>query len=394
MVTMAPAKKNPFMPGNGIEPKYLAGRGELIEFFSKTLASYKQGLPHNAVIFGLRGTGKTVLLKRFKNIGEGNNWLGVEREFNERYCEETVFAEAIVKDLLAMASEASVQKKITEAGKKVADFLKPQEITVFGITYKPFYKEKRELLEDYLKDFLVSNWQVFKKAGIEGVVFLYDEFHTIKDKADAKTYPLASILGAMSYAQRNGCKYYLVLSGLPAIKTNLKEAKTYTERMFSFKEVDNLTDQQAKEAITQTLKNSSYSFDNELIEAIVQETKGYPYFVQFYGYFLIDNANKNKIGLTDLNALRATLIKELDVSFFEDRYNLASTKEKQILMAMAAVDENAAPALQIRKKAQTSHHQLMELLKRLQDKGLVYRASRGHYGFTIPLFKEYLRRQK
>ncbi|MBI5037062.1 ATP-binding protein [Candidatus Micrarchaeota archaeon] len=394
MVTSGARRNNPFMPGNGIEPKYLAGREELAEAFSRSLGSFEHGLPHNLVVFGLRGTGKTVLLKRFKNISEANRWIGIEREFNARFCNEEAFAEALAKDLLSMASEASVQKKIAEAGKTIAEFLKPKEITVFGVSYKPFYKERKGLLEDYLKQLLVSNWPVFQKAGVKGVVFLYDEFHTIKDKPEKNTLPLASILGAMSYAQRNGCKYYLVLSGLPFIKTRLKEAKTYTERMFSFKEVDNLTPKQAKEAITQTLKGSGYAFEKELADKIIEETKGYPYFIQFYGYFLIENSNKTTLNLRDLNALRTPLIKELDVSFFEDRYNLAASKEKEILQAMASSTDKDVPALSIRKKAKTTHHSLMELLKRLQEKGLVYRASRGHYGFSIPLFKEYLRRQK
>ena len=382
------------MPGNGIEPKYLAGREEILQLFSKSLDSYKRGLPHNLILFGLRGTGKTVLLRRFKNIGESQDWMCIEREFNERHCDENIFAEAVVKDIISMATEASVQKKIAETGKRVADFLKPEEIGAYGISYKPFYKEKKDLLEDYLKDMLVSNWPVFQKSKKTGIVFLYDEFHNIRDKYDSRSYPLASLLGAMAYAQRNGCKYYMVLSGLPLIKITLKEAKTYVERMFSFKETGSLSNAEAKELIEKTLSGSGYQFDSELIDAIVQDTKGYPYFIQFYGYFLIENSDKSSLTLAHFNKMHTALLKELDVSFFEDRFNLASDKEKKILMAMAKIMEgDAAPALGIRKRAGVSHPTLMELLKRLQDKGLVYRARRGKYGFSIPLLKEYLLRQ-
>ncbi|MDE2590965.1 MAG: hypothetical protein KGL95_15015 [Patescibacteria group bacterium] len=47
---------NPFMPGNGIEPRYLAGREEFIEFFERSLKSYEGGLPRNTVLSGLRGS--------------------------------------------------------------------------------------------------------------------------------------------------------------------------------------------------------------------------------------------------------------------------------------------------------------------------------------------------
>lgn len=71
------------MPGNGIEPRYLAGRDEYVELFTRSLKSFEDGLPRNTVVSGLRGTGKTVLLRRFKIIAESRGWLTVEREFNE-----------------------------------------------------------------------------------------------------------------------------------------------------------------------------------------------------------------------------------------------------------------------------------------------------------------------
>ncbi len=53
---------NPFTPGNGIEPGYLAGREKYLEEFSRSLETFENGLPQNNVIYGLRGTGKIVLM--------------------------------------------------------------------------------------------------------------------------------------------------------------------------------------------------------------------------------------------------------------------------------------------------------------------------------------------
>lgn len=246
---------NPFVPGNGIEPRYLAGRDEYIESFTGSLQSFEQGLPRNTVLSGLRGTGKTVLLRRFKLVAESRDWLTVEREFNARFSDENAFAEAMVKDVVTKATDVSLAAKLKKLGKRVVDTIKPEELDVYGITYKPFYKEARkELLEDYLKEILVKNWDVFKKSGHKGLLLLYDEFHTVKDRKGQKSFPLASLLGALSYAQRNGCNYYLCASGLPIIKSNLKEAKTYTERMFEFRELDNLDAQEASKAIAKTLE--------------------------------------------------------------------------------------------------------------------------------------------
>jgi DNA-binding transcriptional ArsR family regulator len=385
---------NPFMPGNGIEPRYLAGREEFIEFFERSLKSYEGGLPRNTVLSGLRGSGKTVLLRRFKGLAESRNWIAIEREFNDRFSDENSFAEAIVKDIIEGATEVSLARKAKQVGKKILDMIKPEELGAYGVTYKPFYKEKKHLLEDYLKEMLVKNWNAFKKSDKNGVVFLYDEFHTIKDSKQQKSYPLASLLGAISYAQRNGCKYYLCLGGLPIITSNLKDAKTYTERMFELRQVENLAVDEAKKAIMNTLKSSAYQFEDKLIDKITEETGGYPYFIQFYGYFIIEEIGKKIITLKDFLGIRSKIIKELDAGFFEDRVKLASSKERQILVAMAKAGMDEIEIKQIRKISKISHGVLMELLKRLIEKGLVYRAERGKYGFTLPLFREFLLRLK
>lgn len=383
---------NPFMPGNGIDPKYLAGREEHIESFTRSLQTYEAGLPRNTVLSGLRGTGKTVLLRRFKIMAESKGWLTVEREFNERFSDENAFAEAIVKDIISKATEVSWAKKLRESGKKIIDIIKPEELSAYGISYKPFYGGKKELLEDYLKEMLVKNWNPFTRSGYKGVVFLYDEFHTVRDRKDQRSFPLSSLLGAMSYAQRNGCRFYLALSGLPIVKSNLKQAKTYTERMFEFKEIGNLNDEDAKKAIINTIEGSGHGFDNELIDSIVEETRGYPYFIQFYGYFTIEHVNKRKIGLKDFMGIKRKLIKELDVGFFEDRSNLASLREKEVLIAMAKAGDSDIETKKIKKISRIKHSILMELFKRLMEKGLIYRSGRGRYGFTLPLFRDFLLR--
>ncbi|HXQ92369.1 MAG TPA: AAA family ATPase [Nitrososphaerales archaeon] len=383
---------NPFRPGNGIEPKYLAGRQEYIESFEKSLKSYESGLPRNAVLSGLRGTGKTVLLKHFKIVAEARGWITVEREFGERFSDESAFAEAVANDVVSKASEISLAKKIKESGRRIFNFAKPAELGGYGVTYKPYYKTKKQLLDDYLKDLFMKNWNVFEKSGHKGVVFLYDEFHTVRDRKDTKSFPLGSLLGALSNAQRNGCNYYLCLSGLPIVKSNLKQAKTYTERMFDFREVGNLSSEQAREAVSNTLGGSGHEFEAPLIERIVSETRGYPYFLQFYGYFAIESITKRKVSLKDFLSMRSRLIRELDASFFEGRFNAASSKEKAVLEAIAKIGEMNVETNQIIRTSKIEHGTLMQLLIRLVEKGLLYRSSRGKYSFTLPLFRDYLLR--
>ncbi|MEK6953462.1 MAG: ATP-binding protein [Candidatus Micrarchaeota archaeon] len=384
---------NPFTPGNGIEPRYLAGRERYLEEFAKSLETFEGGLPQNTVVYGLRGTGKTVLARHFKIIAESRGWSVIEREFNEKFSDEALFGNSLTTDIASKASEVSIAKRIEQTGKKLLEALKPETLSAYGITYKPYYKEENKLLADYLKEILSSNWPVFKKAGKKGVLLIYDEMHNVRDIKESRQYPLSSLLEALSYVQRQGCRYYLCVCGLPTLKTNLKEAKTYTERMFNFQETANLTFEQAKKAMVGSLKGTKYSFEDKLISHIVSETNGYPYFVQFYGYFLVEKTAKNSIGMKDFDSRKKELLDRLDRSFFEDRFNLASGGEQGILLAMAKIDSPEAPTAEISRRAEMNYNNLMQLLIRLTEKGIIYRIKKGKYAFTIPLFKDYLKRR-
>ena len=56
-------KINPYTPGAGVMPGYLAGRDEVIQEGKDSIYSLMHGYPRQPIIYyGLRGVGKTVLL--------------------------------------------------------------------------------------------------------------------------------------------------------------------------------------------------------------------------------------------------------------------------------------------------------------------------------------------
>ena len=56
-------KINPYRPGAGLMPTYLAGRDDDIKEMEQIFIALKMNIPVQSVIFsGLRGVGKTVLI--------------------------------------------------------------------------------------------------------------------------------------------------------------------------------------------------------------------------------------------------------------------------------------------------------------------------------------------
>ena len=62
---------NPYTPGVGMMPRYLAGREALLEEAKDTLAYVANGYATRSLVYyGLRGVGKTVLLTKIESIAK------------------------------------------------------------------------------------------------------------------------------------------------------------------------------------------------------------------------------------------------------------------------------------------------------------------------------------
>lgn len=90
--------KNPFRPGNGQKPVYLAGRDkEQSQFKTMVLDTT---VSQNLIVTGLRGVGKTVLLDELKPIAQANGWLWTGNDLSESTSlTEDRIARRIVVDL-------------------------------------------------------------------------------------------------------------------------------------------------------------------------------------------------------------------------------------------------------------------------------------------------------
>ena len=93
---------NPFNPGSGAAPPFLAGRNEEIATFAASLKYMTDGRGENFVLTGLRGTGKTVLLNEFDKICSEKKIFPIKRlQFTAAYNTSDMFADALKYDISA-----------------------------------------------------------------------------------------------------------------------------------------------------------------------------------------------------------------------------------------------------------------------------------------------------
>src|SRR5207237_4008213 len=89
-----------------------------IELFRTFLA--EPGVPRNLLVTGLRGVGKTVLLRHYSDEAESSNWLVISREFSDADAQPDVFARTLLADLTRLARRLSMSARIKSAAAAVA----------------------------------------------------------------------------------------------------------------------------------------------------------------------------------------------------------------------------------------------------------------------------------
>jgi len=170
------------------------------------------------------------------------------------------------------------------------------------------------------------------------------------------------------------------------------EAKSYSERLFEYPQVDKLNTAAALDALRKPARQLGVDYTKEAALAIVDKTQGYPYFLQEWGKHTWDVATTSPITLDVVNTATQLTIAGLDESFFKVRLERTTPSERRYLRAMA--DLGPGPhrsgdiANQLLKTVSTQAPVRSSLIR----KGIVWSPTHGDTAFTVPLFHEYLLR--
>lgn len=390
---------NPFRPGAGHRPPYLAGRKAEQQEFRKLLKQHV--ITDNLVLTGLRGVGKTVLLEEFKAIAFLEGWLWVGTDLSESASiSETSLAQRLIADLSVVTSSITVPfgERHTIGFGSMSDKL----IVTLGFeTLWAIYQAAPGLTVDKLKavfNFVAKHLPSSKK----GIAFAYDEAQNLADHSIKEQYPLSMLLDLFQSTQRSGISFYLILSGLPTLFPKLVESRTYSERMFRVLFLRQLNEHETREAVVMPIKaaNSPVHFTAFATNTIIKLSGGYPYFVQFicretYDAY-IQTLDK---GSGPLIPIEEILIK-LDTDFFAGRWAKVTDRQQELLFVISQLEtaNNEFTVQEILGQSQKmlikpfSRSHINQMLSSLIEAGLVYRDRHGKYLFAVPLMADFIKR--
>ena len=393
---------NPFRPGAGHAPPYLAGRLAEREELLRLLK--QRVILENMILTGLRGVGKTVLLDSFKPLAVEGNWIWVGTDLSESTSiDEKKMAIRLFTDLSPITSRVVIDRKLVRG----AGFTGTTETVPQTLNYHAMidtYDRIPGLALDKLKGVLELAWHALSDIGrFNGVIFAYDEAQNLADQPTKGQYPLSLLLDCFQSLQRRGLPLMLVLTGLPTLFPKLVDARTYAERMFRVVFLQSLNRSECEQAIRNPIEDTAcpVRLSDDSVEKIIDMSGGYPYFIQFicrevYDALIqrIDNEDQPSVPVAEIE-------QKLDSDFFAGRWARATDRQRELLSVIAnlencddefTVQEAVEESRRILTKPFGSSH-VNQMLVTLANQGLVYKNRHGRYSFAVPMLGQFIRRQ-
>lgn len=381
-------KVNPYRPGAGLMPTYLAGRDEDIYNIEQMFDALTMNIPTQSVIFsGLRGVGKTVLINKLQKIAEDKDIFCRHIEIEER----NDFISQIATCSQAFLRKVSAKEKFKHLIQKPLDAIKalvvsfdPNDNTFsLSLQEKELYKSTN-LTQSLTEVFTTIGETAYKSS--TPICFFIDEIQYMKPRE------LGSLIAALHRTNQLGYPVMVVGAGLPKIYKMLSDEKSYSERLFLYKEIGSLNEEQSRNAIVIPASKFGVSFSEGAIEKIISLTKGYPFFIQQMCQVVYKNTDEKEIKSAHVEENTDEFFQTLDIGFFKVRYERCADSDKKFIFAMVKCGELPCAISNIAKTLHKNVSQISTTRAQLINKGIIFPIRYKELDFTVPEFSGFIQR--
>lgn len=383
--------KNPFSPGAGSPPPELAGRDDVLEQARVLLGRVLAKRPEKSLMLtGLRGVGKTVLLNEIDRMAQKSAYRTILVEAHEGKSLAVLLAPHLRRLLFDLDRIAGAGDKARRGIAVLKSFVGAIKVTVgdvdigLDIEPEPGAADSGDLEVD-----LPSLFMAVAEAAEErkvAVAILIDEIQYFS------TTELSALIMAMHKMQQRQLPLVLIAAGLPILPGLVGESKSYAERLFNFPDIGPLLEADANKALHDPVIEAGEAIDPDALHEIFRLTRGYPYFLQEWGYQAWNHAVASPISLQVVQETSDLVSKRLDDNFFRVRFERLTPREKKYLRAMAEIGAGPYRTGDVADKLDVKINTLGPVRANLIKKGMVYSPSHGDMAFTVPLFDEFMRR--
>ena len=381
--------KNPYSPGAGSPPPELVGRDPILEQARILLGRVKHKRPEKSMLLtGLRGVGKTVLLNEIKRMADTEGYRTIFIEAHEGKALGPLIAPHLRSLLYDLDRIAGTGDKVKRGLAVLRSFIGALKFSVgdvsIGLDIDP---EKGSADSGDLEIDLPNLFVAIGEAAEDrksAVAILIDEMQYLSQKE------LGALIMAMHKMQQRQLPVVLLGAGLPILPGMAGESKSYAERLFSFPNIGALSQENSVKALQDPAQAAGVAFEAPALDEVFHLTKGYPYFLQEWGYVAWNLATESPITLKVVRDAKNTVIPRLDENFFRVRYDRLTPSEKSFLRAIAELGPGAHRTGDIAEILKVKVTSLGPVRAKLINKGMIFSPAHGDLDFTVPLFDEFM----
>jgi hypothetical protein len=368
------------------------GRDREIRDFEIALQRFEHGNDDRSqLLHGLRGVGKTVLLREFARIAAERNWPCHPIEISDR----VNFAEEIANLARKALLQLSAREKLGDLARRGLSVLRSFQLryqlpegpeVAFGLEPALGEADYGNLQRD-IGDLLVAVGRAARPRGV-GAVFTVDEFQFLRQE------DMEAFIVALHRISQEGLPVMVVGAGLPSLLGKVGDARSYAERLFAFRRVNSLDASESRLALTEPAEERGVQWTGEALDSVLRQTRGYPYFLQAFGQHCWEAApGPAAIRVGDVESATPNALRSLDEGFFQVRLDRATPAGRRYLDAMAGMGPGPHLSGEVAKRLRRRTNQVGPQRDALIRLGLCYSPRHGEMAFTVPLFDEFLRRR-
>lgn len=342
----ARAKVNPFTPGAGATPPVLAGRGTeqhaLKEALNRICHPEGPYAPKHTLISGPRGVGKTVLL----------NW--VEKEFADKFSNGTVIRTnsrniTTMTDLVSVLDSNVIDNSILHGwhagGSIVTASAEYGKTPVPHVVTPPW--------EHLLEQSLLSKHAVPEGMPAPDTPPLLVTIDEAQNLTGEVAVTIANLAQNINRLKTQIC---FILAGTPELMSHLisvgpKDSSTGKTMTATFIEradqvhPDLLDIDASRDALLTPFQEEKWQIDDAVMNDILDDAQGYPWFIQLWGEGLWNNGmNAKTVNRAVMEAAKDKVIRER-ISVYQARLNELNEPlndavgGRQVLLAARVVAE-------------------------------------------------------
>jgi len=397
---------NPYL-WSPAEPSVFAGRTRELDLFRSSIRDLKAGIPHNFVVLGGMGMGKTSLMRVYdERIADELGAMSVRLNFTspETFNVDVTSAFAaiwnkLLSDLGSIDKIAWIKSRFSLAAAFDGTTLS------FGYGGATVSKEVRLSGSDFVRK--LESMRNHLKGKVDCFAILIDDAHFL-NKIPGFYSALKNVLEEISIQR---IPFVFVLCGYPELWADTQKVPGFFRSFHEVLNLERFTKAEAEAAVCMPLREHAktlgvtYDIDPTLLETAYLKSRGHPTYLKYCFYFLFEaliksgqNVISNKLWHEAMKGF-SERIDELHPVEFRTPFS-GLTKQQKMIIGSMSNDLDKHPEkdvwtkeeiLCILREGKKEARGLGVQLGRLVKRGVLRRVGLGEYATVTPFFLEYVR---